>query len=116
MCEPALNRVRITERTGQMLDQGWIEETEALISEGLWETPTASQSLGYRIIGDFLEGTNYENREEVKEKIITQTCRFAKRQRTWFRNQHPGAVHIMREEGDSTEEKADEVIELFNKV
>lgn len=114
MCSPDLNRSRIVQRCGKMLRSGWIEETERLIASGLWDSPTACQSLGYRQIGDYLEG-GFESFEALEEKIITLTCRYAKRQRTWFRNQHPGAVHIERREGDSSEEIAENIEEDFRK-
>lgn len=101
MCSPELNRARIRERTGIMLKGGWIEEVESLIERGLWDTPTACQSLGYKQIGDYLNG-GYESLEALEEKIVTLTCRYAKRQRTWFRNQHPGSLQVQRVEGDST--------------
>ena len=114
MCDPDLNRSRIIKRTAKMLKGGWIEETEALVQQGLWETPTACQSLGYRQIGDYLEGT-FESFDALQEKIITLTCRYAKRQRTWFRNQHPGSVHIQRQEGDCSEKIAEDIAEQFTK-
>lgn len=112
MCSPELNRERISQRSGEMLEQGWIEEVKSLIENGLWETPTACQSLGYRQIGDYLNG-EFSSLEALKEKIITLTCRYAKRQRTWFRNQHPGAIHINRERGDNREEVADSIANMF---
>jgi tRNA dimethylallyltransferase len=114
MCSPELNRSRITKRTAEMLDSGWIEETKELIDQGLWQTPTAFQSLGYRQIGDFLDG-GFDSLAALSEKIVTLTCRYAKRQRTWFRNQHPGALQIMREEGDDIEQVVERVIVDFEK-
>ena len=115
MCTPELNRSRIIKRTGIMLKTGWIEETEALIKKGLWDTPTACQSLGYRQIGDYLNG-DFESFEALEEKIITLTCRYAKRQRTWFRNQHPGSLHIERSEDDNPEQIASEIVDKFKQV
>ncbi|MCM8542620.1 MAG: tRNA (adenosine(37)-N6)-dimethylallyltransferase MiaA [Lentisphaeraceae bacterium] len=112
MCNPELNRSRITLRTDEMLKEGWVEEVEALIKQDLWNTPTACQSLGYRQIGDYLNG-DFESFEALKEKIITLTCRYAKRQRTWFRNQHPGSILIEREEGDNSEKIANSIVSQF---
>jgi tRNA dimethylallyltransferase len=113
LCSAELNRQRISERTVVMLKEGWIEETEKLIQQGLWETPTAAQSLGYRQIGDYLEGSM--TYEELEEKIITLTHRYAKRQRTWFRNQHPGSLVINRDEERSSEKLAQKIGELYRK-
>lgn len=115
MCSPELNRQRIRQRTAQMLNSGWIEETEALIKKGLWQTPTAFQSLGYRQIGDYLEGT-LEGFDNLKEKIITKTCQYSKRQRTWFRNQHQGSMQIMREEGDSLDQVTQVIVKEYSKL
>ena len=90
--EPEYSRSRITKRTKQMLEQGWIEEAETAIQNGLLETPTARQALGYSLIGAFLK--DEFSRDELEEKLITKTCQYAKRQRTWFRHQHPGAAII----------------------
>lgn len=87
----ALNR-RIFLRCGEMLENGWIEETERLMSKGLFETPTAWQALGYSIIRDHLLGKVRKN--ELCEKISIATRQFAKRQMTWFTGQHPEAIRI----------------------
>ena len=86
-----LNR-RIFLRCGEMLENGWIEETERLMSQGLFETPTAWQALGYSIIREYLLGN--VKRSELCEKISIATRQFAKRQMTWFTGQHPEAVRI----------------------
>ena len=80
---------RIAARTEDMLRKGWIEEAEKAIAAGLLETPTAHQALGYKIIAGFLK--NEFPRGELKEKLITATRQYARRQRTWFRHQHPEA-------------------------
>ena len=86
-----LNR-RIFLRCGEMLENGWIEETERLMSQGLFETPTAWQALGYSIIRDHLLGK--VKRSDLCEKISIATRQFAKRQMTWFTGQHPEAIRI----------------------
>lgn len=86
-----LNR-RIEKRCGEMLKNGWIEETEQLMRRGLFRTPTAWQALGYSIIGEYLEGKR--KKEELQEQIAIATRQFARRQMTWFRGQHPEAVPI----------------------
>lgn len=85
-------RARINLRTSQMLKSGWIEEAERLIANGLLESPTARQALGYRIIDKYLRGTiSYQ---QLEETISVKTWQFARRQRTWFRHQHPEAAAI----------------------
>lgn len=86
------SRQLIHKRCLEMLEEGWIEEAEALIAKGLLETPTAAQSLGYKEIGQYLNGEM--NKAELTEKLSIKTCQYAKRQRTWFRNQHPNSTLV----------------------
>ncbi len=83
---------RIALRAQKMLDSGWIDEAQRAIAEGLFSTPTAHQALGYRQIGAYLAG-EYD-RQTLLEKICTATWQYARRQRTWFRHQHPEAVSV----------------------
>ena len=87
---PELTRRRVQSRTRHLLASGWLEETRRLVADGLLDTPTASQALGYREVADFLAG-RIANLAELEALIVTRTCQYAKRQRTWFRRQHPGA-------------------------
>ncbi|NQZ60033.1 MAG: hypothetical protein HRT88_21490, partial [Lentisphaeraceae bacterium] len=112
MCTADLNRSRIRKRTAIMLESGWLEETQRLTDQGLFDTPTAFQSLGYKQINDYNNG-NFGTFEELTEKVITLTCRYAKRQRTWFRNQHQGSVRIDREEGDCPIKISQHIKELW---
>lgn len=81
---------RIAERAGKMLDNGWIEETEAAVAKGLFNTPTAHQALGYKQIYAYIKGEF--DRNTLLEKLCTATWQYARRQRTWFRHQHPEAA------------------------
>ena len=78
---------RIEERTDAMLEKGWIKEAKKMISKGLLNTPTARQSLGYSIINSFLQGEI--DFSTMRQKIITATWQYARRQETWFKNKHP---------------------------
>ena len=78
-------KIRI--RAEIMLRQGWIKEAETAINNGLLNTPTAHQALGYAEIGEFLKGNISE--AELLELISVKTWQFARRQYTWFRHQHP---------------------------
>ena len=85
-------RGQIAARTDMMLNAGWIDETEHLIKQGLLDSPTARQAIGYSIIADFLDGKiDYDT---MRDKIVTATCQFARRQVSWFRNKHPEAILI----------------------
>ena len=85
-------KARIRQRAAEMLTTGWIEEAEDLIKQGLLETPTAWQALGYSIIAKYLDGKM--NRDELLEAICIATWQFARRQITWFAHQHPETEFI----------------------
>jgi tRNA dimethylallyltransferase len=84
---------RIIIRTGEMLENGWIEETEKLLKKGLLDSPTAWQAIGYNIIAKYL---NKEiSYEEMKIRIISSTKKYVRRQDTWFKNHHPEAKEVL---------------------
>ena len=85
-------RQRIFERTAQMLDEGWIAEAKQMIADGVFESPTAHQVLGYKYIGMFLDGEI--DHDEMAKQIATKTWQLARRQRTWFTRKHPEAEQI----------------------
>ncbi len=90
--EPEILRERIALRTGEMLQNGWIEEAQKAIANGIFEGPTSHQALGCRVIARYLNGEiSYQ---EMSERIVIETSQLARRQRTWFRHQHPEAVQI----------------------
>ena len=84
--------MKIAARTDVMLQEGWIDEARKAIERGLLETPTAHQALGYKIIDRYLKGEF--GFEELREKLVIATRQYARRQRTWFRHQHPEAESI----------------------
>ena len=79
----AVLRERISRRCSEMLASGWIDEAERFIREGLHDSPTAWQVLGYRQIAEYLNGRL--RRDELHDRITTATWQFARRQNTWFR-------------------------------
>ena len=84
---------RIRRRTLAMLEAGWVEETRRLMAQGLERSPTARQALGYPEVCRFLRegGGNFQT---LAEELVLRTVQYARRQRTWFRHQHPGAVML----------------------
>lgn len=98
MPEPDIHKKWIRQRTEAMLDKGWIEEVRTLTAQGLFDTPTAHQALGYRQIARFIElypdGGCRDEQARLADEIAARTWQFARRQRTWFRHQHPGATTI----------------------
>jgi len=93
----AVLKPRIVRRATWMLENGWIEEGEAALAAGLLETPTAKQALGYREIAAYLAG-ELADREALLHALVGRTVKYARRQRTWFRHQHPGAEILEIEE------------------
>lgn len=78
---------RIEKRVAAMLENGWIEEVQALLEAGL--SPNEQhcfKALGYREIASYL--TKEISREEMETKIRARTRQFSKRQLTWFRKEH----------------------------
>jgi tRNA dimethylallyltransferase len=79
-------KTRIHERTALLFERGWIDEVRELLNRyPEFESMPASASLGYREIIHFLQGKI--SLEDCKDLIFRKTWQYARRQRTWFRNQ-----------------------------
>ena len=89
-----LLKERIRLRTQKMLEAGWVEECRQALAQGLENTPTAWQALGYRDIAEFLHQGEPGGQEALQELLANRTIQYARRQLTWFRHQHPGATPI----------------------
>lgn len=106
------HHLAIRQRTRAMLKAGWIDETRELCRAGLAESPTARQALGYRDIINFLGGTNLVDLEDT---ICHHTIQYARRQRTWFRHQHPGAIAIACDATAPLETIAKRIAEIWRR-
>jgi len=74
---------RIEQRVDMMIREGLVEETRALISEGVFEkNSTAAQAIGYKELFEYINGN--ESLEEAVARLKIATRRYAKRQMTWF--------------------------------
>ncbi len=73
---------RIDRRVEEMFAQGVIEEVRRV---GPKASATAAKTLGFRSIGELLEGKI--TRDECIRTIQAATRQYAKRQLTWFRHQ-----------------------------
>ncbi|MBN2638246.1 MAG: tRNA (adenosine(37)-N6)-dimethylallyltransferase MiaA [Bacteroidales bacterium] len=71
---------RIHMRTHAMLEAGWTEEARIMFPH---KHLNALNTVGYKELFSYFEGKL--TLEEAVEKIETNTRRYAKRQRTWFR-------------------------------
>ena len=84
---PALGQ-RLATRLDDMLDAGWIEEARAL-DAGVATTAPAWNATGYATVRSLARGDI--GRSDAREQILVATRQYAKRQRTWMRNQLPPA-------------------------
>ena len=76
----------IAQRFQRMLEQGFINEVEALYQRGdLTEKTPAIRAVGYRQVWAYLKGE--DDLESMTEKGIIATRQLAKRQFTWLRRE-----------------------------
>lgn len=74
---------RIEERVDQMIENGLLEETARLLSEGVFEASrTAAAAIGYKELLPYLAGECTLSEAILALKMATR--RYAKRQITWF--------------------------------
>jgi len=76
---------RINRRFEAMMDEGAIEEVEAILALHLPPELTAMKAIGVSQITEMLAGRT--SREDAIERASAATRQYAKRQMTWFRNQ-----------------------------
>jgi tRNA dimethylallyltransferase len=85
---PDLRR-RIAERVGGMMAAGFLDEVRALRAAGYGAACKPMQALGYRQLGEHLDGAG--TLEEAVAATIGATVAYARRQRTWFRKEAAAA-------------------------
>ena len=73
---------RIDLRVEKMWEQGFVEEVDVLIADGILEGSTAQRALGYSALIAMRAGEMTE--EEAKEETKRSTRQYARRQETWF--------------------------------
>lgn len=76
----------IATRVRGMLAAGWLREVEALRAAGFGEA-RAMASVGYRQIADAMAAGTVADEAALTEAIVRATRVFARRQRTWLRDQ-----------------------------
>ncbi len=74
---------RINRRADQMINDGLVEEVKKLQSRGYGRSLNALNTVGYKEVFDFLDGTF--DHDAMRGLIKRNTRRFAKRQVTWFK-------------------------------
>ncbi len=80
---------RIEDRAWHMVNNGWLEEVEALRQKGYGPSAPGFRAHGYRELWRVLEGSL--GLEDAVESIVLQVRRYAKRQRTWLKTE-PGLI------------------------
>jgi tRNA dimethylallyltransferase len=73
---------RIEQRVDRMFADGFVDEVDRLLSEGLADGRTAGRAIGYREVTAYLRGEL--GRSEAIEQTKTATRRFARRQDSWY--------------------------------
>jgi tRNA dimethylallyltransferase len=81
---------RIAARAQEMITRGMIEETAAVLAEGLSPNAPGLDAIGPREAIEYLHGQRA--RDTVAEAVTIATRQYAKRQETWFRHQLAGEV------------------------
>jgi tRNA dimethylallyltransferase len=81
--ERAAHRVAIASRCTAMLEAGLVDEVQALWARGYGADLAPLRTLGYRHIGRHLRSEC--SLADALEEMTRDTCRYAKRQLTWFR-------------------------------
>lgn len=79
----------VAERVHRFFAAGWGREVESLIRDVPEDAP-AWNATGYDLVRDWVRGQL--TRDEAVDRITIRTRQYAKRQRTWFRNQIPGSL------------------------
>jgi tRNA dimethylallyltransferase len=82
-------RQRIAERVAGMMAAGFLDEVRALRAAGYGAACKPMQALGYRQLGEHLDGSG--TLDEAVAATVAVTVAYARRQRTWFRKEAAAA-------------------------
>lgn len=93
---------RIDKRVDIMLNQGLIEEVNALLAEGVSPATVSMQGLGYKEIVAYLNGEC--TLDEAVYILKRDTRHFAKRQITWFKREED-VIWLNRPDFEHSDEK-----------
>ena len=84
---------RIYARLLSRIDEGMIEEVEAIHNAGTDWAYLESLGLEYRFTSQYIQG-KIESKNEYISVLFRHICKFAKRQRTWFRKMERRGLKI----------------------
>ena len=74
-----------------MIEDGLIEECKELFDNDLFNNSVIQKTIGYSEFNDYFNDS--KSLDEVRKEIVSNTIKYAKRQRTWFRR-NKGALWI----------------------
>ena len=107
-----LRREKITRRLKARLEEGMVEEVQALLDEGIPADDLIYYGLEYKFVTEYLMGqTSYD---EMFKRLEIAIHQFAKRQMTWFRGMERRGFKINWIDATlPMEEKINRIIELW---
>ncbi len=100
---------RIDRRIDEMMDAGFVEEVNMLLAKGFRPESAPMSAIGYRQIGEYLQGKL--TLEDAVLKIRRLTRQFVRRQANWFKADDP-EIHWIDADPDA-EAKMLSLIELW---
>ncbi|MDG2355100.1 MAG: tRNA (adenosine(37)-N6)-dimethylallyltransferase MiaA [Paracoccaceae bacterium] len=88
-CDQLILRDNILKRSHKMFEQGIDNEVKCILNSNFNSNPLhpAHKAIGFAEVGKYIAGTLA--REQAIDMINVKTRQYAKKQRTWFRNQLP---------------------------
>jgi tRNA dimethylallyltransferase len=110
--ERVLRRQRITSRLGERMEEGMVEEVEALLSKGVSPEKLDYYGLEYRYVSKYI--LNEFSYDDMLKKLNTAIHQFAKRQMTYFRGMERRGIPIHWLNGElSMEDKLEQALALL---
>jgi tRNA dimethylallyltransferase len=109
-----LRREKITRRLKARLEEGMIDEVQALLDEGIAPDDLIYYGLEYKFVTEYLTGQcSYD---EMFQRLEIAIHQFAKRQMTWFRGMERRGFHINWIDATlPMEEKVQQIIQIANR-
>ena len=109
-----LRREKITRRLKARLEEGMVDEVQALLDEGIAPDDLIYYGLEYKFVTEYLTGQcSYD---EMFQRLEIAIHQFAKRQMTWFRGMERRGFHINWIEATlPMEEKVQQIIQIANR-
>jgi tRNA dimethylallyltransferase len=97
---------QIERRLDTMFERGWIDEIRRLMTT-IPPTAPAWKATGYDVLRSYVVGEGrHGDLAATRSAIVTATRQYAKRQRTWFRHQLHGDIHMLDPNEGSALERA----------